>query len=366
MIHTQVEEARETRVSTMKAFAMLDLGLTGFVDKPIPQAGPNDAIVKTTHALICTSDSHTVRGAIGPRHGLTLGHEAVGIVHAVGADVHRFKPGDRVVVGAITPDWGSDEAQNGYPSQSGGALGGWKFANIKDGVFAEYFHVNEADANMALIPDSVPSEQAVYCADMLSTGFVGAEHGDIPIGGSVAVFAQGPVGLMATAGARLRGAAVIIAVEADPKRAQLAREYGATLVINFKDEDPVQRILAETGGMGVDTAIEALGSQKSFEQCVAVTKPGGTISNIGYHGEGDFVSIPRTAWGVGMADKTIRTGLCPGGHVRLSHLLAVLEHGLVDPTKMTTHTFTFDEMPYAFEVMDKKLLGVIKPLIRFD
>ena len=192
--------------ATMKAFVMLGIGTTGFAVKPVPVPGPNDAVIRTTHALICTSDSHTVRGAIGPRENLTLGHEAVGIVHAVGTQVRRFKPGDRVVVGAITPDWGSEPAQDGYPSQSGGALGGWKFANIKDGVFAEYFHVNEADANMALIPDSVKSEVAVYCADMLSTGFMGAEHGAIPVGGTVAVFALGPVGLMAVAGARLRGA----------------------------------------------------------------------------------------------------------------------------------------------------------------
>src|SRR5271165_2205697 len=146
-------------VATMKTFAMLGLERTGFLEKPIPVAGPNDAIVKTTHALVCTSDSHTVRGAIGPREGLTLGHEAVGIVYEVGSEVKCFKPGDRVVVGAITPDWGSEEAQNGTPSQSSGALGGWKFANTKDGVFAEYFHVNEADANMALIPSGIAPEQ---------------------------------------------------------------------------------------------------------------------------------------------------------------------------------------------------------------
>lgn len=349
----------------MKAFAMLGLEHTGFIEKPIPVPGPLDAVVKTTHALICTSDSHTVRGAIGPRERLTLGHEAVGIVDAVGTEVRRFKPGDRVVVGAITPDWGSEAAQNGYPSQSSGALGGWKFANVKDGVFAEYFHVNEADANMALIPPDVAPEQAVYCCDMLSTGFMGAEHGEIPIGGTVAIFAQGPVGLMATAGARLRGAGLIIAVDTEPRRLQLAREYGAHLVVDFRKEDAVQRILAETGGTGVDTAIEALGSEASFKQCVAATKPGGTISNVGYHGSGEFVSIPRLEWGVGMADKTIRTGLCPGGRLRMERLLRILRQGGVDPTKMTTHTFGFDEMPRAFDVMDRKLDGVIKPLIVF-
>src|ERR1700674_5747168 len=156
----------------MKAFVMKGLDRVGFVDKPIQKPGANDAIVKTTRALICTSDSHTVHGAIGQRENLTLGHEAVGIVHEVGSEVRKLKPGDRVVSGAITPDWGDTFSQAGHSSQSGGALGGWKFANIKDGVFAEYFHVNEADANLAKIPDSVPDDAAVYCADMLSTGFM--------------------------------------------------------------------------------------------------------------------------------------------------------------------------------------------------
>ena len=180
----------------MKAFVMKEIGQVGFMDKPVPRPGPGDAIIRTTSALICTSDSHTVNGGIGPRENLTLGHEAVGVVHDVGGAVERVRPGDRVLVGAITPDWGSPAAQNGYPSQSGAPLGGFKFANSKDGVFAEYFHVNDADANLATIPDAISDEAAVYCADMLSTGFMGAEKGGIPIGGAVVVLAQGPVGLI--------------------------------------------------------------------------------------------------------------------------------------------------------------------------
>ena len=345
---------------------MRAIGQVGFLDKPIPTPEPNDAIVKTTRALICTSDSHTVRGAIGPRENLTLGHEAVGVVYDVGSNVRLFRPGDRVVVGAITPDWGDLASQAGHSSQSGAPLGGWKFSNTKDGVFAEYFHVNEADANMARIPDSVADEAAVYCCDMLSTGFLGAENGNIPIGGSVAVFAEGPVGLMATVGAKLRGAGLIIGVESVPKRQELARLYGADIVIDFSKENPVARILALTGGLGVDTAIEALGADSTFQNCVSVTKAGGTISNIGYHGEGDFVHLPRVAWGVGMAEKTITTGLCTGGRLRMERLLRLLEMKRVDPTRMTTHTFSFGELDRAFTIMDRKLDGVLKPLIVFD
>src|SRR6266480_5925679 len=352
--------------TSMKAFVMKTIGHVGFMEKPIPRPGPNDAIVKTTKALICTSDSHTVGGAVGPRENLTLGHEAVGIVHEVGSNVKLFKPGDRVLVGAITPDWFDPASQAGHSSQSGAPLGGWKFSNTKDGVFAEYFHVNDADGNMARIPDSVPDEVAVYCADMLSNGFMGAEYGQVPIGGTVAVFAQGPVGLMATVGAHLRGAGLLIAVESVPKRQELARFYGADVVVDFTKEDVVKRILELTDGLGVDTAIEAIGLDSTFQQCIEVTKAGGFISNIGYHGQGEYVHIPRVAWGVGMAEKTITTGLCPGGRLRMQRLLQLLEMKRVDPSHMTTHTFPFGELDKAFEIMDKKLDGVLKPLIVFE
>jgi threonine dehydrogenase-like Zn-dependent dehydrogenase len=344
---------------------MKAIGQVDFAEKPTPRPGPSDAIVKTTKALICTSDSHTVRGAIGPRTNLTLGHEAVGVVHEVGTDVRVFKPGDRVVVGAITPDWSDPASQSGHSSQSGQALGGWKFANIKDGVFAEYFHVNDADANLALVPRDVPDEAAVYCADMLSTGLMAAENADIPIGGTVAVFALGPIGLMAIAGARMRGAGLIIGVDNVPQRLELATKYGADKVIDFSRLDAVATIMELTGGHGVDAAIEALGGDVTFQNAIKVTRPGGTISNAGYHGEGEFVHIPRLEWGVGMAEKTIRTGLCPGGRLRMERLLRLVESGRVDPTLLTTHRFRFDEMRKAFEMMDRKLDGIIKPLILF-
>jgi threonine dehydrogenase-like Zn-dependent dehydrogenase len=349
----------------MKAFVMKDIGAVAMMDKPVPTPGPNDAIVQTTAALICTSDSHTVAGGIGPRTDLTLGHEAVGVVSEVGSEVELFRPGDRVLVGAITPDWGDPAAQAGHSSQSGAPLGGWKFSNTKDGVFGEYFHVNDADANMAKIPDGVPDEVAVYCADMLSTGFMGAEHGNIPIGGTVAVLAQGPVGLMATAGARLRGAGRVIGVESVPNRQKLAQTYGADEIVDFTKHDVVERVMELTDGEGVDTAIEALGADVTFQAAVKATKPGGTISVIGYFGEGEFVRIPRVEWGVGMAGKTIATGLCPGGRLRMDRLLRVLEAERLDPTAMTTHTFPFDEMERAFEVADRKLDDVVKVLIRF-
>jgi isopropanol dehydrogenase (NADP+) len=351
----------------MRAFVMKEIDKVGFMDKPIPEVDSYDAIVETSSALVCTSDSHTVHGAIGPRKDLTLGHEAVGRVHKVGSHVKMFKPGDRVAVGAITPDWFDIASQAGHSSQSGEPLGGWKYSNTKDGVFAEYFHVNQADANMAKIPDGVADESAVYVTDMMSTGFAGAEAAQIPVGGTVAIFAQGPVGLMATAGSKLRGAGTIIAVESIPKRQELSRFYGADVIIDPTNQDALSKIVEHggDGGIGVDSAIEALGAEVTFENAIKVTRPGGTISNIGYHGTGDYVKIPRIEWGVGMAEKTIRTSLCPGGRLRLQRLLRLLENEKIDPTRLTTHKFKFSQTDKAFETMDKKLDGVIKPLVSF-
>ena len=352
--------------SPMDAFVMNEIGETGFAEKDVPTAGPTEAVVRPTKGLVCTSDIHTLHGAIGERENLTLGHEVVGVVDAIGEEVTEFSPGDRVAIGAITPDWGSLAAQDGHPSQSNQALGGWKFANVKDGIFAEYVHVNDADANMAHIPEDVTDHEAAYVADMMSTGFMGAEHADIPVGGTVAVFAQGPVGLMATKGATLQGAGRIIAVETEPNRQELARTYGADDIVDFQESDAVGQIMDLTDGEGVDVAIEALGTSETFEQCISVTKAGGTISNIGYHGEGEHVNIPREDWGVGMAEKDIVTGLCPGGRLRLQRLLRLLDRGRVDPTHMTTHEFAFEELDEAFRMMETKEDDIIKPLINFD
>ena len=350
---------------TMKAFVMKGIGKVGFMEKPIPQPGPNDAVVKTTRALVCTSDVHTLKGAIGDRKDLTFGHEAVGIIYKLGSEVKGFKVGDRVAVNAITPCYKCENCIRGFTSQCTEMIGGWKFANIKDGSFAQYFHVNDAMANLAPIPDAVSDEAAVYSTDMMSTGFMGAEHAAIPLGGTVAVFAQGPVGLMATAGAKLLGAGLIIAVDGVASRLEMAKHFGADVTIDFTKVNPIEEIMKLTG-TGVDSAIECLGAQATFESCIKATRPGGTISIVGYYGEGEYIKIPRAEWGFGMSDKTIRTGLCPGGRVRMEQLLRLLENGRVDPTPLTTHKFKFEEIEKAFSLMASKEDGILKPLIIFE
>jgi len=353
----------------MKGLAMLKIGEIGWIEKERPACGPRDAIVRPLALAPCTSDVHTVwEGAIGERHNLILGHEALGIVDEVGSEVRDFKPGDRVIVPAITPDWETEAAQRGFPSQTGGPLGGWKFSNTKDGVFAEYFHVNLADYNLAHLPEGMSLEAGVMLPDMLSTGFMGAENARIGFGSTVAVLGIGPVGLSAIAGARLRGAGRIFAVGTRPASVKVAKEYGATDIINYKEGSTVDQILDKTGGAGVDAVIVAGGGPEAMMDAINVAKPGSVISNINYFGSGigdqDIIPLPRVGWGYGMADKNIMTGLCPGGRVRMERLAEVVMCGRMDPSLMATHVFKgFDKLEEALLLMKEKPRDLIKPVV---
>jgi threonine dehydrogenase-like Zn-dependent dehydrogenase len=353
----------------MKGLAMLRIGEIGWIEKEKPAYGPRDAVVRPLALAPCTSDVHTVwEGAIGERHNLILGHEALGIVDEVGSEVRDFKPGDRVIVPAITPDWETEAAQRGYPSQTGGPLGGWKFSNFKDGVFGEFFHVNLADYNLAHLPEGMPLEAGVMLPDMLSTGFMGAENAQIEFGSTVAVLGIGPVGLSAIAGAKLRGAGRIFAVGTRPAAVKVAKEYGATDIINYKEGDTAEQIRNKTGGYGVDAVIVAGGGPEVMIDAVNAARPGSVISNINYFGSGigdqDIIPLPRITWGFGMADKNIMTGLCPGGRVRMERLAEVVMHGRMDPALMATHVFKgFDKLEEALLLMKEKPKDLIKPVV---
>ena len=280
--------------------------------KPMPEAGPGEAVVKVTMTTICGTDVHILKGEYPVVPGLTIGHEPVGVIAELGPGVEGYEIGQRVVVGAITPCGQCHSCLEAHQSQCGGhPMGGWRFGNTIDGCQAEYVRVPFAMANLTLIPGGLTDEQVLMCPDIMSTGFGGAENGAIRIGDTVAVFAQGPIGLCATAGARLRGASRIIAVDAVPERLEMARRLGADHVIDYRTTDPVQAILDYTGGQGADVTIEALGTQQTFESCLRTLRPGGTLSSLGvYSGK---LSLPLDAFAAGLGDHKLVTTLCPGG-----------------------------------------------------
>lgn len=351
----------------MKGFAMLKIGQIGWIEKERPTCGVMDAIVKPIAVSPCSSDVHTVwAGALGDRHDMILGHEAVGEVVEVGSLVKDFKVGDKVVVPAITPDWNSLEAQRGYSMHSGGMLAGWKFSNFKDGVFAEYFHVNDADGNLALIPEGVDPIEAVMLCDMVPTGFHGVELADVQFGDSVCVIGIGPVGLMAVAGAALRGASKLFAVGSRPKCVEVAKEFGATDIINYREGDIVEQIMEKTQGKGVDKVVIAGGNSDTFIQAVKIVKPGGRIGNVNYLGSGDFIQIPRVEWGNGMAHKTIVGGLMPGGRLRMEKLASLIQTNRISPKKLITHRFNgMEHIEEALLLMKDKPKDLIKPVVIF-
>lgn len=352
----------------MKAAIFVEPGRIELDDKPVPDVGPNDALIRITTTTICGTDVHILKGEYPVEKGLTIGHEPVGIIEKLGANVHGYEEGQRVIAGAICPSGYSNACLDGLHSQDGqsGAhglkpLGGWRFGNTIDGTQAEYVRVPDAMANLSPVPDGLTDEQVLMCPDIMSTGFAGAEGANIRIGDTVAVFAQGPIGLCATAGAKLKGASTIIAVDSVPERLEIARTMGADHVIDFTRVDPVDEILRITDGRGVDVAIEALGLQVTFENCLRVLKPGGTLSSLGVYSQD--LKIPLDAFCAGLGDHRIVTALCPGGKERMRRLMNVIEGGRVDLEPLVTHRYGLDDIVEAYDLFSNQRDGVLKVAI---
>ncbi|WP_404369451.1 zinc-binding dehydrogenase [Corallococcus coralloides] len=331
-----------------------------------PKAGVGEAIVRVTLTTICGTDVHILRGEYPVKPGLTVGHEMVGVIDELGPGVTGYQVGQRVLVGAITPCGQCRGCLSGHASQCGHgegleALGGWRLGNTMNGVQAEYVRVPFAQANLAPIPDELKDEQVLLLADIASTGFSGAESGGVKIGDAVVVFAQGPIGLCATVGARLMGASLVIGVDGDDTRLSMARKLGADAVIDIRGQDVVAEVKRLTGG-GADVAIEALGTQQTFESALRTLNPGGTLSSLGiYSGK---LQVPYDAFAAGLGDHRIVTTLCPGGKERMRRLMEVVRAKRVDLTPLLTHRYQLKDIRDAYELFSQRKDGVLKVAIR--
>ncbi len=355
-------------VQKMKAAIFVAPNRIVLDEKPIPAVGPLDALIRITTTTICGTDVHILKGEYPVERGLTIGHEPVGVIEKLGSAVLGYQEGQRVIAGAITPSGHSAACLCGCLSQDGAGtkhgfrpMGGWRFGNTIDGAQAEYLLVPDAMTNLAPIPDGLTDEQVLMCPDIMSTGFSGAERGKVKIGDTVAIFAQGPIGLCATAGARLMGATTIIGVDAVPARMEIARKMGADHVVDFTKVDPVEEILRLTDGRGVDVAIEALGRQQTFEAALRVLRPGGTLSSLGVYSS-DLV-IPLGPFLAGLGDHTIVTTLCPGGKERMRRLMEVIAASRLDTRPLVTHRFKLDQIEEAYELFASQRDGVLKVAI---
>jgi threonine dehydrogenase-like Zn-dependent dehydrogenase len=360
--------ATETeRVATMRAAVFHGPNDIRVDEVPRPKPGPGEALIRVTLTTICGTDVHILKGEYPVQPGLTVGHEPVGVIAELGPGVVGYEVGDRVLVGAITPCGQCHACLIGKPAQCGHgsgyeAIGGWRFGNTINGAQAEYLLVPYAQANLAKIPDALTDEQVVLLADIASTGFSGAESGRVRIGDTVVVFAQGPIGLCATAGAKLMGAARVIGVDGDPNRAAMARRMGADVVLDPETVDVVDEVKRLTGGIGADVAIEALGLQATFENALRCVRPGGTVSSLGvYSGK---LQLPYDAFAAGLGDHTIVTTLCPGGKERMERLMRMVETGRFDPLPLITHRYALADIGEAYELFSNRRDGVLKVAIR--
>lgn len=358
-----LEKPAETKsTATMKALVFRGPNQIGIEQVPIPKPGPGEAVIRVTLTTICGTDVHILKGEYPVQPGLVIGHEPVGVIHELGVGVTGYNVGDRVLVGAITPCGQCNFCLGGDLAQCGGPIGGWKFGNTINGAQAEYLLVPSAQANLAKIPDELMDEQVVLLADIASTGISAAESANLQIGDTAAVFAQGPIGLCATAGAKLKGASLIIAVESDPVRTRMSKKMGADVVLNQNEVDAVSEIKRLTGGKGVDVAIEALGTQATFENALRVIRAGGTLSSLGvYSGK---LAIPAEPFAAGLANQKIITTLCPGGKERMRRLIELVLHGRLDLVPLLTHRFSLDNIVEAYKLFGGRQDGVIKVAIK--
>ena len=346
----------------MRAAVFRGAGTIRLEEKPMPIARPGEAIVRVTLTTICGTDLHILRGEYPVERGLTIGHEAVGVVDQLGDGVRGHRVGERVLVGAITPCGQCRACLSGRWSQCGGgdgwkALGGWRFGNTIDGAQADYLRVPDAQANLAPIPDAVSDEQALMLADIASTGISGAESGGVRPGDAVAVFAQGPIGLCATAGARIMGASLVIGVDPDARRRETALKMGADVALDPTAVDVIAEIKRASDG-GADVAIEALGTQATFEQALRCLRPAGTLSSLGvYSGK---LMLPYDAFAAGIGDHRIVTTLCPGGKERMRRLLMLVQSGRFDPEPLVTHRMPLDRLEEAYRLFGERRDGVLK------
>lgn len=328
----------------MKALVYQGPGKMALEDRPQPDLmAPTDAIVKITKTTICGTDLHILKGDVPSCvPGRILGHEGVGIIDKVGPNVTEFRPGDHVLISCISACGRCIYCRKQMYSHC--TSGGWILGNKIDGTQAEFVRIPHADTSLYRIPAGENEEALVMLSDILPTGFeCGVLNGKIQPGSTVAIIGAGPIGLAALLTAQFYSPATVIMVDLDEKRLAVAKRLGATDTVNSSDGKAAKTIREMTGGRGVDTAIEAVGIQATFELCQNIVAPGGTIANIGVHGKKVDLHL-ETLWDRNI---TITTRLVDT--VSTPMLLNTVGAHKIDPKLLITHHFKLDHILEAYE-----------------
>lgn len=332
----------------MKALVYEGPGRKSLEERPVPEIGaPTDAIVKITKTTICGTDLHILKGDVPTcTPGRILGHEGVGIVEKTGAGVTQFREGDHVLISCISSCGKCEYCRKGMYSHC--TTGGWILGNTIDGTQAEYVRIPHADTSLYPIPEGADEEALVMLSDILPTGFeCGVLNGKVQPGGTVAIVGSGPIGLAALLTAQFYSPSEIIMVDLDESRLEVAKRFGATQIVKGSGDEAARQVLALTGGIGVDTAIEAVGIPATFEVCQAIIAPGGTIANVGVHGIKADLHLERL-WSHNIA---ITTRLVDT--VSTPMLLKTVRSGKIDPKQLITHRFKLEEVLDAYDTFGR-------------
>ena len=329
----------------MKALTYQGPGKKDWAEIPKPVVDkPTDAIIRILHTTICGTDLHILKGDVPEvTAGRVLGHEGVGVVEEVGSAVRNFKPGDHVLISCITSCGSCANCRRQMYSHC--ADGGWILGHLIDGTQAQYVRIPHADNSLYPVPAGADEEALVMLSDILPTGFeIGVLAGKVKPGDSVVIVGAGPVGMAALLTAQFYSPAILIVVDGDANRLEVAKRFGATHVVDINTENAVERIFELTDGVGVDVAIEAVGIPASFDTCQSVIAPGGNIANVGVHGKSVELHLEKL-W---IQNVNISTGLV--NTYTTPMLLKTLQSGKIDAGQLITHRFELNDILKAYEV----------------
>ncbi|MBZ0112482.1 MAG: zinc-dependent alcohol dehydrogenase family protein [Thermoanaerobaculia bacterium] len=339
----------------MKALVYHGPGVKAWEDVPDPELKlPTDAIVRVDTTTICGTDLHILKGDVpAVTDGRILGHEGVGTITQVGTSVSGLAVGDRVIISCISACGSCDYCHKQLPShcldKEGMSGIGWILGHLIDGTQAEFVRIPFADNSLHKLTDDVSDEAAIMLSDILPTGFeIGVRNGDVQPGDVVAVVGAGPVGLSVIMTAGLHGASRIIAIDLDDNRLEMAKKFGATDGVNSSSGNWRDTVLSMTdGGLGVDVAVEAVGTAKTFDMCTLLIRPGASVANVGVHG-GPVELKLQDLW---IKDVNITTGLVSA--TTTSMLLKLVKQGKLKPEEFVTHRFKLDQMIEAYDIFGR-------------
>lgn len=342
----------------MLAYTYVEKGKFELREKPVPQLSDSrDALVRVTLASICTSDLHIKHGSV-PRAvpGITVGHEMVGVVEKVGADVHSVKPGDRVTVNVETFCGECFFCRHGYVNNCTDQNGGWALGCRIDGGQAGFVRVPYADQGLNRIPESVTDRQALFVGDVLATGFWAARISEIGPEDTVLIIGAGPTGICTLLCVLLKQPKQVIICEKDSGRRAFVRDHYPQVLVT-EPKQVQQFVLDHSEHGGADVVLEVAGTEETFRLAWECARPNAVVTVVALYDGPQILPLPQM-YGKNLTFKTGGVDGCD-----CEEILELIAQGKIDTTPLITHTYPLEEIETAYELFEGKQDGVIKVAI---